>query len=306
VVRDITQEEKSVLLRKIMVLRVLLFLSLACIVILGVYALEEKGIVRLNFGQPSAVLPHAEEIERIIRPLRYSGIQMFTDKDAYLTLNFDEGKWVLHNVHRFDEKGELILNEGRYGTCGELAAYTADKISRIFDKDYRIDFLTASQSGYFLTPKASHIVLRITSIAKSRQVYILDPSFRRYGPFEEFDDYLFLKEMPRLDFMESKSSDVDQKFNMAVPLLIRKDYLLGFVVEDSNKEHGRENFTMALVLNRKYNYSGRYLFALRYFDGDTQIFENDKLALEILSRGEWDSLKDKVTWMFEQEISSLR
>jgi len=303
---DTVQNKESVLLRKIIALRVLLFLSLAGIIILGVYILKEKGVMKLNFGQSSAVLPHAEEIERIISPLRYSGIQMFTDKDAYLTLSFDEGKWILHNAHRFDEKGELILNGGRYGTCGELAAYTADRIRPILEKDYRIDFLTASQSGYFLTPRASHIVLRITNMAKNREVYILDPSFRRYGHFDEFDDYLFLKEIPRLDFMESKSSDVDQKFNMAVPLLIRKDYLLGFVVEHSNGEHDRKNFTMALVLNRKYNYSGRYLFALRYFDGDTQIFENDKLALEILSREEWDSLKDKVTGMFEKEIGSLR
>jgi len=298
------QKEKTILLKRVRLLYVVLSFFLVVIIALGVYILNDKGLLQININRSSAGLPHKEEVYRVINPLRYSGIQMFSSKDVYLTLDFEKGLWILHNIHKFDDNGELVLNEGKYGTCGELAAYTADKLGPIFKDDYKIDFLMASQSGYFLTPKASHIVLRITGRPNGRQVYILDPSFRRYGAFEDFDDYLFFKELSQLNFMESKVSDIAQQFNTAIPLLIRGEYLLGFVVEHANKQFDRENFVMALTLNKKYNYSGRYLFALRYAEGDTQVFENKRLALETLSEKEWNTLKEKIAELFKEQLDN--
>ncbi|MDD5129073.1 MAG: hypothetical protein PHO40_05425 [Candidatus Omnitrophica bacterium] len=298
------QKEKTTLLKKVRLLYVILFFLSAAVITLGVYILNDKGLLQIDINRSSAGLPHKEEVYKIINHLRYSGIQMFSNKDVYLTLDFEKGLWTLHNIHKFDDKGELVLNEGKYGTCGELAAYAADKLGPVFRDDYKIDFLMASQSGYFLAPRASHIVLRITSRSNGRQVYILDPSFRRYGAFEDFDDYLFFKELSQLNFMESKVSDIAQQFNTAIPLLIRGEYLLGFVVEHANKQFDRENFVMALTLNKKYNYSGRYLFALRYAEGDTQVFENKRLALETLSEKEWNTLKEKIAELFKEQLDN--
>jgi len=298
------QKEKTILLKRVRLLYVVLFFLLGAVIALGAYILNDKGLLQININRSNAGLPHKEEVYKVINPLRYSGIQMFSSKDVYLTLDFEKELWILHNVHKFDDNGELVLNEGKYGTCGELAAYTADKLGPVFKDDYKIDFLMASQSGYFLAPKASHIVLRITSRLDGRQVYILDPSFRRYGEFKDFDDYLFFKELPQLNFMENKESDTVQQFNTAIPLLIRGEYLLGFVVEHTDRQLDQKNFVMALTLNKKYNYSGRYLFALRYAEGDTQVFENKRLALEALSEKEWDTLKEEITRFFEEQLNN--
>lgn len=302
---DSPQKEKSILLKKVKLLYAVLFFLSMAIIALGVYILNDKGLLQINISHSSAGLPYKEEVHKVIDPLRYSGIQMFSSEDVYLTLDFEKGLWILHNIHKFDDNGELVLNEGKYGTCGELAAYTAYRLGPVFKDGYNIDFLMASQSGYFLAPKASHIVLRISSKSNARQVYILDPSFRRYGAFEDFDEYLFFKELPQLNFMENKASDVAQQFNTAIPLLIRKDYLLGFVIEHANKQPERNNFVMALTLNKKHNYSGRYLFALRYAEGDTQVFENKRLALEVLSEKEWTILKDKIEKLFKEQLGNI-
>ncbi|MDD5561717.1 MAG: hypothetical protein PHT50_06295 [Candidatus Omnitrophica bacterium] len=303
---DTLQKEKYVLLKKIKILSLFLLVAFVIIIVFTVYFLKERGLLKIEVEARSSNPPYLAEVDKIIKPLQYSGIQMFVDKDVYLTLDFDKKVWTLHNVHTFDDKGELILKEGKYGTCGELAEYTEAKIRPIFGNNYDIEFVMASQSGYFLTPRSSHIVLEISRKTNSREVYILDPSFHKYGPLDEFDNYLFIRQLPNLNFMENKTKDVSQSFNSAIPLLIRGDYLVGLTIENMNSGFGGKHFILALTLNKKYNYSGRYLFALRYANGDTEVFENKKLARETLSEQEWSILKQKITELFDREVNSLR
>jgi len=294
------EQEKSILLKKIRILYLVLFLACVVIIVFTAYFLKERGLSKANATTPFLKPPYAAEVENIIKPLRYSGIQMFKEKDIYLTLDFDRMIWVLHNVHSFNDSGELILPEDRYGTCGELAAYTAVKIRPIFKNEYNIQFVRAAQSGYFLSPNASHVVLKITKKTDDNEVYILDPSFHRYGPKHEFEDYLFFEETSSLDFVENKIKDIAQPFNNFIPILIRHDYLVGFTVEARNNKSGQKDFILGLTLTKKYNYAGRFIFALREYNGNEEIVENKKSASEVLSEEEWKILKQKIIDLFER------
>ncbi|MBU0547927.1 MAG: hypothetical protein KJ710_06695 [Candidatus Omnitrophica bacterium] len=298
----ILQKEKSILLKKIRILSLVLLLAFAVIIAFTVFFLKEQGLLTRRAELPYIKNPYAAEVKKIVDPLRYSGIQMFVNNDVYLTLDFDKKIWILHNVHSFNDKGELILQEDRYGTCGELAAYTASKVRPLFENNYNIQFVRASQSGYFLSLRASHIVLRITAENNKSEIFILDPSFHKYGPIYEFEDYLFIEQADRLDFVDNKIKDITQSFNRLIPLIIRNDYLVGVTVEDRNSEFGQKNFVLGLTLTKKHNYAGRFILALRSFNGKAEIVENKKLALEVLKEQEWSILKQKITELFEQAI----
>jgi hypothetical protein len=118
---------------------------------------------------------------------------------------------------------------------------------------------------------------------------------------EEFEDYFFLEETDNLDFIEKKSKDITQPFSSAIPLFIRRDYLVGFTVESMYGSSGMRYFVLALTLNKKHNYAGRYLFALRSINGNTEVLENKKLAREILSEQEWDALTKKIKEMVRRQ-----
>ena len=124
------QKEKSILLKKIKILSLILLVAFAVIIAFTAYFLKERGLLKINVKSLSLKSPYAAEVNKVISPLLYSGVQMFADKDVYLTLDFDKKIWTLHNMHIFNDKGELILREDKYGTCGELAAYTAPKLGR--------------------------------------------------------------------------------------------------------------------------------------------------------------------------------
>lgn len=145
-------------------------------------------------------------------------------------------------------------------------------------------------------------MLRITAENNKSEIFILDPSFHKYGPIYEFEDYLFIEQADRLDFVDNKIKDITQSFNRLIPLIIRNDYLVGVTVEDRNSEFGQKNFVLGLTLTKKHNYAGRFILALRSFNGKAEIVENKKLALEVLKEQEWSILKQKITELFEQAI----
>lgn len=285
-----------------------LFLGLLSLVTLTIAAYA-AGFIRAEVvisARPANTqpAPHSARIKGIVGNLRYSGLQMFKRKDVNLSLDFRNRLWRLSNVHKFDDAGDLVLEEGRYGTCGELAAYTYKAVLPLLGGGYNIDFVKSVQSGFFLAPTASHIVLRITSpgsLSKRRapEVYILDPSFRRYGHISEFEDYLFLERMPELPFLKEKESGVELPVNTLVPLLIKKEYLLGMAVEDINGKFDPQNYTVALTLTKKHNFAGRYLFAIRSFDGRQETFENRELARPLLDDKEFETLRKRVAELFE-------
>lgn len=244
--------------------------------------------------------PYAREVEKIILPLAYNGVERLKSPDVFISLDANNGYWILHNIHHFDSDGHIVLTKQRYGLCGELGQYTYEQLKPLLDKEHAIDFVLVAQSGFFLGPQASHLALRV--IRKGplfSKVYILDPSFKRYGHISRFRDYSFGKAMSSIPEMQSRSSDEVFPVGAAVPLIIKKDFLVQLEVEKNLDRFDRDNFVIALTVTKRYDYSGRYVFYLCRNSGETEIFENKLLVRSLFRREEYEHLKAVVTRFFE-------
>jgi hypothetical protein len=257
----------------------------------------------VNAENGAKALPHYDEVRKIIEPLRYSGLQMLERPDVSLGFDFNNKTWTLYNLHRFDAAGNLILEDGKSGTCGELAAYTYKYVRPLFDDGYDIKFAKVLQSGYFLSPKTTHIalyIIRKAGLLGKDKVYIIDPSFHKCGPISDFEDYMFLDVTDELDFVDQKKTDITLPVFNQVPLLIKKDYLMGFVVEDNGGVFDENNYTIALTLTKKYNFAGRYVFALRNNNGRKEEFENKILVQSFLSEEEYLGIRKSIESLFAE------
>lgn len=245
--------------------------------------------------------PYYNEVMQITNPLVYSGLQSLVDPAVTLSLDFKNDLWYLKNVHRFDSHGDIILDANRYGLCGELAAYVFRKVQPLFKNNYKISFARVAESGFFLNPEATHVVLLITEQkATYPTTYIIDPSFHRYGNLEDYDDYLIFETTDTLVFLESKLPDVFFKVGHGTPVLIENDFLVSLAIEKSEDRFDKNNFTLALLATQRYKYSGRYLLALRNDSGKTEIFENKPLIKQILNEQEYELLRKQLFKWFEE------
>lgn len=246
---------------------------------------------------PSSTPPYYEEIMDIIRPLRYSGIPAIIKENINLSIDFEKGIWTLHNIHSYNEAGEILLEDNRYGLCGELANYTYNKIYPIIKDQYNIKFVQVAESGFFLYPKASHIILVIYN-DKTGESFMIDPSFQRYGPPEDFEDYLFFEYSDSIIGVAEKERDVSFPVETGIPLLIHNDFLSSFSVGSTDQKFDRNNFTLAIKANRKHHYAGRYIFGIRKKNGVTQIFEDNWIRNDVLPPQDIELLKKKITAWF--------
>ena len=192
-----TMQELNILRRKLLRYRIITILCL-CIT-LSLVTIETIRWIRANALELGLInieeeAPFYRQVKEIMEPLRYSGLKDFFDPDTRLSIEFEDKRWTLHNIHHFDKDGRVLLKEDRFGLCGDLAAYIYERITPFLNNTYSIDFLRAAESSFFPLPKGSHIVLKITdnSFSLIPRVYILDPSFRKYKRIEYFDEYILL------------------------------------------------------------------------------------------------------------------
>ena len=266
----------------------------------------------ISFRRREIEPPHAKEVEQLLQRLRYTGIPMLLRDEVSLGLDFDRGLWWLRSLHRFDGAGNLILEEwngvpdGKSGTCGELGEYTSHAIRDLFGPDYQVRFVKCAQAGFFLSPEASHIVLEVQERARpgnlAATTYLVDPSFRRYGPVSEFEDYYFFEGVERLPFAERRETDVSAPVHTYIPLLIEGEFLLSLGVEKCNGKFDSGNFAISLALTRKHRYAGRYVLVLRRSEGKTDILEDRYLADRVLERDEYERVRRKLVSIFEKII----
>ena len=263
------------------------------------YGMQWYCSVEFKPSKIKKIAPYYKEISKIIKPLRYSGIYDLMRPDVKIFIDFEKETWTLENIHSFDRKGNIILTEGRYGLCGELAAYTYEKIQLLFDRKYVIEFVRAIESGYFISPRASHYVLMIHEPSFfSTATYVLDPSFRRYGPIEDFEDYLFFEKMITLPFMEEKNRSKIFTVGSGTPIIIKKGFLMMLVVEKNGDKFDRDNFVMAFTATHRHKYAGRYIYALRKNEGETEVLENKHTASLILGSKEYITLSERIKEFF--------
>ena len=258
--------------------------------------------VELKIDKIDREAPYSKEVKDIIKSLQYSGLTRLKRPDVWIELDFINRTWILHNVHRFDSEGNIILADGKSGVCGDLARYVYKKINPLFKNNYKIEFINVVESSYFMSQEvASHIVLSISKPGMFlKRTYILDPSFRRYGSIEQFEDYLFIETVPTSHMMNAVTFDEVYGVGRGVPLLIKKHHLIQLDVNENDGKFDKDNFVFAITATQRYKFAGRYVFALRKNDGKVEQLENERAVKELLSDEEYTELRNKVVEFFER------
>lgn len=251
-----------------------------------------------NSIDPAA--PFHEEVKAIVEPLTYSFLPILSQPEARLSLDFKRNIWVLHNIHFFDEKGHVSLQDNRYGLCGDLAAYTYQKIAPLMEVDYKVRFVRAAESHFFPAPLNSHFVLSIIRRSNPKEIYILDPSFKRYGPIDQFDDYLFFEQLPTLDFMARKLKNHVEIVNRAAPVLIQSNIKLSLIVIPENDRFDEQNFSIAIMGTNKGMYMPRIIYKVGLNAGKREIVERREEAETLKDVEEYRRLIGVVNKFFDQ------
>ncbi len=232
-------------------------------------------------------LPHFDAVMEILAPLEYSGMHNILDKDSQLSVDFDKRTWTLHNIFKFDDEGSDILVEGKKGLCVRLSRYVYKKIKPIFPQDrYEIFFEKARERDYFFAPQATHFLLTVLD-KESSVKYLIDPSFKRYGRVEDFDEYVFFDRLaPEAFIASNRSSDKSFNIDSASPVFIRDGYLVVFSVESVDGKVDRNHFILSISAVKHQAQSGEYVLGLKYVDGYIQTYSNDKLMRRLLKPDE--------------------
>jgi hypothetical protein len=240
-------------------------------------------------------------VREILKPLQYSGLSVLMRPDFRLSIDADTKRWTAHNLHRFDEHGEPVLEQGREGLCGDLATYVAHRLRPLLGEDrFTIEFVRVAESQFFPASISAHYVLRITELVPPNPpvIYILDPSFKRYGRLEEFDDYLFYEPRSEMLFVEKQDPDETFPVGEGTPILIHSRQLIGLAVNRDGRFFNRDYHRLSLVVVFRHRYAGRTMLMLRRRKGRVEIVENPRLAAKAMRRDEYVRLRDRVIELF--------
>lgn len=262
----------------------------------------EHKLIALTVNKPRSDpdVPHApyyNEIMSIIKPLEYTVVpSLLTQPDITLSIDPVKKTWTLHKFHQFDHDGNVIIENDRYGLCGELASFTYRKIKPILGDKFTVKFANVAQSGYFLHPSGSHVILLIYDNSNN-QAYLIDPGLHRYGPIGDYQDYLYKSFAEDVEGINEHQEDVTYQINHGMPLLIYNEYISVFTVEDVNGKFDKNNFCFTVQSNRRYDYEGRYFLLLKTENGKVSTFEDKEFEGKVLSVDDAQVIKRTlITW----------
>ena len=89
-----------------------LFLLLVCLSLtLYIIDLKSEGRFLKQLTAKKVICPHEKEVRRIISKLQYNGLYRLLQPDVYISLDFRNNAWILHNVHHFNPDGTIKLSE---------------------------------------------------------------------------------------------------------------------------------------------------------------------------------------------------
>jgi len=285
--------------------RIIIFFMIGILALLSarhVYSWSLEYFINTPFFIKHTAPPFYDKVKKIIDPLRYSGIPALKESGLSIEIDFDKGKWYLQNIFDFDSEGNIILTNGKYGLCGELSAYVHKKIQPVFDKNrYDVKFAEVAEIGYFVSPSSTHIVLKIIDRFFG-SIFIIDSAFKKYANLNsgEFDNYLFLRELENLDFIKEKNRNRVFPAGIGTPIVIRNEFLIGLIVEKCNNKFDKDNFVMAITATHRDKFAGRYILALRKYEGNPEIIENDLLGNLMLGMEDYKLLKRKIEQLFDK------
>ncbi|MDE2491017.1 MAG: hypothetical protein KGM24_09215 [Elusimicrobia bacterium] len=253
----------------------------------------------LGWAEVDPSAPAAAEIKKIIAPLRYSALIPILAPDIRIAIDPAKRTWTIRNIRTYDAAGNVTLDQDRYGICGELAAYTLPRIRKILGKGYAAEVIRTSESGYFPAGTSQHFIILITDLSQPDHVYILDPSFHRYGPAYRFKNYAFFA--PDRSFLADRNPDMVNPVATGVPLVIRRGYLLLLGVVPVNGKFDAGDNALKLTLFKKNEYVGQDV--LRYVRVGGRVVERDEDEARLksyLGADDEAKLRARLTELFEE------
>ncbi len=216
-----------------------------------------------------------------------------------LSVNFNNWTWVLHNIHEYDAQGGIILEQGRYGLCAELATFLFEQIRPLLDGRYEVKFAKVTEPGFFPKDESNHIALLLVD-KPNKQIYLLDPSFHKYASMKDLPEYHILSIQDTLSFVKDKSHDVFFGANQAIPLYIKNDFLLSFSVTSVDGKFDKGNFVFAISANRRNEATGHDIVLIGRRNKEFVDFEDKTLLNQLLTPDEIRVLFDKLKSWIEQ------
>jgi len=295
------------LLRRLTVYKIFVFI-LALAVTLLAFALQRTGKhTDDRFWQEdsrSAQPPHYQTIMKMLNRLEYSRIPALRRSDVSLAVDFENRRWSLKNIYHYDQAGDILLEHSRYGICSELTAYVYKQIKPLFDEqEYKIQYAQVNETRFYMKPDSVHVVLLITKLHPKKESFILDPSFKEYGRREVMGHYYLRQTFDNLPLLVRRLRDQEAKAGAGrIIFAANQDSLLSFAVEPVFDKFDRQHFALVLTATRQHWYVGRYVFAVVMTPDGRETIENALLAKRILTRKDFEFLKQKISEWFEQIV----
>jgi len=237
--------------------------------------------------------PLYDAIMKIMAPLEYSGVPVMVKPQVDLIVDFKSWKWALRNIHEYDSQGGVILEQGRFGLCAELATFLFEKIKPLLGGRYEVKFAMVAESGFFSAGQSNHIVLLLVD-RSDHQVYLIDPSFHKYARMKDLPEYHVLNIQDTLSFVKDRSRDVSFSVNQAIPLYIKNDVLLSFSVTSVDGRYDRNNFIFVISAMRRYKFAGRDIVVIGRRNKEFEDFEDRSMLNMLLTQDEIKILFDKL------------
>lgn len=241
----------------------------------------------------SSPVPLQRAILSAMRPLEYSALPSLLAPDTTLQIDFSKKAWTVGNFRRYDKKGDLLLEGGRFGLCAELTVHVYQQIKPLVGERYLLQFVRAAEPGYFDSPQSNHIVLLLTD-RSTRENFMIDPSFQRYGRVSAFPGYVLYDTKNALPSFTKNDKDVTFTLDGALPLVIREGRLLAFSVEPVRGELDRENIILAISDRRSALKAESYILGVRKEKGALSVFQNEALLSRLLTPEERATLLAKL------------
>ncbi|MBF0504927.1 MAG: hypothetical protein HQL14_07485 [Candidatus Omnitrophica bacterium] len=242
-------------------------------------------------------LPFYDEIMQMIQSLEYSGLPVMVKPQVKLGVDFSARTWTLQNIHEYDKQGGIVLEQGRYGLCAELATYLYEKIKPLLDARFEVKFARVTEAGFFSADRSNHIVLIMANHA-IHEAYLIDPSFHKYAKLKDLPEYHVLDIQDALVFVKDKSPDVSFSVDQATPLYVRGDILLSFAVTSVDGKFDRDNFLFVISANRRFKYSSLDILVVGRHNKKFEDFEYKDFLEQLLNPEEIRILEDKFnSWL---------
>ena len=280
---------------------VVLTTALAGILIREGIRLAREHAIDLGWTQIARNAPQRELVQSILRDLRYDGVSIVMKPDFRIKINLKDQTWTVYGVHRYGPDGRVMLEDGRYGICGDLSAHVFDRLRPKLDPSYGIEFVRVAESQFFPASLSAHYVLRILQPQPEGppQTYILDPSFHRYGPMSDFEDYLFYEPLNELEFVRHKSASEMMPIGSGMPIILHSKVLLGIVIGREGDQFDKDHYRLSLVATFRYRYAGRRLLSIRRTGDHTEVFENKETIRKALPLSEYEPLRRRLLEIFQ-------